>query len=168
MFRPKLDPVTLLSEWFNLSIRGVGREPKFFFVQVPPLHAALWQRRSDPVKGLRCVAMNAKSRALDRTLRAPARRAKHEAGGTQTKKLGLRQTPSFRISPNAGSTGERRPCHTPTATTQPPRRTVKMRHCRANPLTSSALRSAIPPRSNLLNRPLITCSSNSRKARARR
>jgi hypothetical protein len=25
----------------------------FFFVQVPPLHAALWQSRSEPVKALR-------------------------------------------------------------------------------------------------------------------
>ena len=38
----------------------------FFFVQVPPLQAALWQRRSEPVKGLRCAAMNAqRARALD-------------------------------------------------------------------------------------------------------
>ena len=64
-----------------------GREPNFFFVQVPPLHAALWQRRSEPVKGLRCASMNAKSRALDRTLRAPARRARHEAGALNKRNL---------------------------------------------------------------------------------
>ena len=53
--------------------------------------------------------MNAKSRALDRTLRAPARRARHEAGALNKRNLGLRQcSPSCtQIAPQRAANEEK-------------------------------------------------------------
>ena len=80
-----------------------------------PLHAALWQSRSEPVKGLRCAAMNGhRTPALDRTRLVSARRQNHE-GGHSTKEIWLRakgELPSFNIPPHAGDTG----AHTMTTT----------------------------------------------------
>jgi len=60
----------------------------FFFHPVPSLHAALWQSRSEPVKGVRWRSINAQEqRALDRTRLASARR-KDMKRGTQRKKFG--------------------------------------------------------------------------------
>lgn len=46
----------------------------FFFVHVPPLQAAFWQRRSEPVKVLRIRSgrQAAPAATCDRTLLAPA------------------------------------------------------------------------------------------------
>ena len=57
------------------SCKSHGRSPQrpsqnhaevdrnFFFDPVPPLHAALWQSRSEPVNALRCALMNAPKNA---------------------------------------------------------------------------------------------------------
>ena len=96
--------------------KAIRKGPNFFFVQVPPLHAALWQRRSEPVKGLRCAAMNAhKTRALDRTRLAPARRLQDMKRGHSNKEIWFEADALLQNPPHAGSTGERTSCLTPAA-----------------------------------------------------
>ena len=108
-----------------------GRGPNFFFVQVPPLHAALWQRRSEPVKGLRCAAMNAQKRAPLTEPSAPLPAAQDMKRGHSNKEIGFEADALLQNPPHAGSTGERTSCLTPAATPPPPRRTAKMRRYRS-------------------------------------
>ena len=65
----------------------------FFFYQVPPLQAALWQRRSEPVKALRCASTaDAAPAAAWTEPSAPLPRRKcHEAGALNKRNLGFRQ-----------------------------------------------------------------------------
>ena len=74
---------------------------------MPPLQAALWQRRSEPVKALRCASTaDAAPAAAWTEPSAPLpRRKSHEAGALNKRNLGFRQcSPSCtQIRPTAGS-----------------------------------------------------------------
>jgi hypothetical protein len=62
----------------------------FFFVHVPPLQAAFWQSRSEPVKVLHCVSPA--RRRLRRPVTEPSPplpcRKSHEAGALKQRNLG--------------------------------------------------------------------------------
>lgn len=52
------------------GVQQEGSEPNFFLRQVPPLQATGLAEAEEPVKGLRCAAMNGQQTpALDRTSR---------------------------------------------------------------------------------------------------
>ena len=90
--------------------RNAEVERNFFFYQVPPLHAALWQSRSKPSRLSAGAAMNGHSTpGLDRTRLAYARRTRHEAGALNKRNLVecQRRNALLQISAHAGSTGER-------------------------------------------------------------
>ena len=77
---------------------------------MPPLHAALWQSRSEPVNALRWRCdERAEERAALTEPASPLPAAQDMKRGHSTKEIWLRakgEMPSFRISPRAGSTGE--------------------------------------------------------------
>ena len=78
----------------------------FFFCDVLPLQAALWQRRSEPVKALR-FAPTADAAPMA-TLTEPSApllsRKSHEAGALNRKNLGFRQC-SCSWTPNRPQAG---------------------------------------------------------------
>src|SRR5580658_6857417 len=70
-----------------------GMGPKFLLLSSAPLQAALWQRRSEPVKALRCASTaDAAPAAAWTEPSAPLpRRKSHEAGALNKRNLGYRQ-----------------------------------------------------------------------------
>src|SRR5580658_9654091 len=71
----------------------IGIWPKFLLRSCPPLQAALWQRRSEPVKALRCAstADAAPMAALTEPSAPLPCRKSHEAGALKQRNLGFRQ-----------------------------------------------------------------------------
>ena len=70
-----------------------GSGPKFLLLSSAPLQTALWQRRSEPVKALRCASTaDAAPAAAWTEPSAPLpRRKSHEAGALNKRNLGFMQ-----------------------------------------------------------------------------